>query len=130
MVVSGDGGVGCDAAWQRQLLITDRGGVREIARRGDAVWSWKPDDTPEYKFNNLQNAWRLPNGNTVFINWGNEWSGKVGAETLQAIEETPEKKMAWVLQSWAAPENLGPATTIQFLDAVSKPEEAHFGEFR
>lgn len=93
-------------------------------------WSWKQEDTPEYKFNNLQNAWRLPNGNTVFINWGNEWSGTVGAETLQAIEETPEKKMVWVLQSWPAPENLGPATTIQFLDAVSKPEEAYFGEFR
>jgi hypothetical protein len=112
------------------VLITDRGGVREITRRGDAVWSWKPEDTPAYKFNNLQNAWRLPNGNTVINNWGNEWSGKVGAETLQAIEVTPEKKVVWVLQSWVPPASLGPATTIQFLDTPTKPEDAHFGEFR
>ena len=112
------------------VLITDRGGVREITRRGDAVWSWKPEDTPASKFNNLQNAWRLPNGNTVINNWGNEWSGRVGAETLQAIEVTPEKRVVWVLQSWAPPASLGPATTIQFLDTPTKPEDAHFGEFR
>lgn len=112
------------------VLITDKAGVREITRRGDAAWTWKPEDTPTYKFNNLQQAWRLPNGNTVINNWGNEWSEKVGSRTLQAIEVTPEKKVSWVLQSWTPPANLGPATTIQFLDNPTIPEDVHFGEIR
>jgi len=112
------------------VLITDKGGVREITRRGDAVWSWKPEDTPEVKFSNLQLAWRLPDGNTVINNWGNEWSGKVGSDTVQAIEVTPEKKLVWVLRSWVPPANLGSATTIQFLDTPTRPEDVHFGEFR
>ncbi|SFS21507.1 hypothetical protein SAMN05421771_4224 [Granulicella pectinivorans] len=111
------------------VLITDKGGVREITRRGDSVWNWKPEDTPTVRFDNLQLAWRLPNGNTVINNWGNEWSGQVSADTLQAIEVTPDKKLVWVLKQWKDP-NLGPATTIQFLDASERPEEAHFGTFR
>lgn len=115
------------------VLVTDHVGVREVTRRGDSVWSWTPADTPEYKFNNLQQAWRLPNGNTVINNWGNEWgSSKPGPQTLQAIEVTPDKKVVWVLRSWSDP-NLGPATTFQFLDgplAGAKPEDVHFGDIR
>ena len=115
------------------VLITDRMGVREVNRRGDAVWSWSPADAPQYKFDNLQQAWRLPNGNTVINNWVNEWStANIPAEALQAIEVTPEKKVVWVLKCWDNP-NLGPATTLQFLDgpvANSRPEDAHFGDIR
>jgi hypothetical protein len=114
------------------VLVTDRQGVREVTRRGDPVWSWSPADAPGYKFSNLQEAWRLPNGNTVINNWVNEWSAKpediVGA--LQAIEVTPAKQVVWALASWSEPAKLGPATTIQFLDEPSAPEDAHFGEFR
>jgi outer membrane protein assembly factor BamB len=46
------------------VLINDRMGVREVTRRGDSVWSWSPADAPGYKFSSLQQAWRLPNGNT------------------------------------------------------------------
>lgn len=111
------------------VLLTDRLGVREITRRGDTAWSWSPADTPGMKMDSLQQAWRLPNGNTVIDNWGNEWNGKVGAATLQAIEVTPEKKVVWMLRSWTNP-NLGPATTLQFLDgplAQQKMEDVHFG---
>ena len=63
---------------------------------------------------NLQQAWRLPNGNTVINNWVNEWSTKpedmVG--TMQAIEVTPAKQVVWALASWTEPAKLGPATTI------------------
>jgi hypothetical protein len=114
------------------VLITDKVGVREVTRRGDAVWSWTQADAPEVKFSNLQQAWRLPNGNTVINNWGNEWNGKLGTETLQAIEVTPEKKVVWVLKQWSEP-NFGPATTIQFLDgplADAKPEDVHFGDIK
>jgi hypothetical protein len=50
--------------------------------------------------------------------------------TLQAIEVTPAKQVVWALASWAEPAKLGPATTIQFLDEPSVPEDAHFGEFK
>jgi len=114
------------------VLITDRMGVREVTRRGDAVWSWSPSDVPGYKFSSLQQAWRLPNGNTVVNNWVNEWSKNAPpfAGTVQAIEVTPAKEVVWALREWTPPVNLGPATTIQFLDEPSAPEDVHFGDIR
>jgi len=83
-------------------------------------------------FTNLQQAWRLPNGDTVVNNWANEWSNSPEnmLGTIQAIEITPAKRVVWALQSWTAPENLGPATTMHFLDSPSAPEDAHFGTIR
>ncbi len=114
------------------VLITDSMGVREVTRRGDAVWSWSPSDAPEYRFGSLQNAWRLPNGNTVINSWQNEWSTdpKAMAGSIQAIEVNPVKQIVWALSSWIEPANLGPATTIQFLDSPSAPEDVHFGEIK
>jgi len=113
------------------VLLTDHTGVREVTRRGDSVWSWTPSDVPGYKFSNLQNAWRLPNGNTIINNWENEWSvpAKDVTGTLQAIELTPDKKVVWALASWSEPARLGPATTIQLLDGPAM-EDVHFGEFK
>jgi hypothetical protein len=114
------------------VLITDHQGVREVTRRGDSIWSWSPADAPGYKFSNLQQAWRLPNGDTVINNWVNEWSTKPDDRTgtVQAIEVNPAKQVVWALASWSEPANLGPATTFQFLDEPSAPEDAHFGEFK
>ena len=113
------------------VLITDSVGVREVTRRGDTVWSFSPStDAPAYKFDNLQQAWRLPDGNTVINNWVNQWNAVPTPNSLQAIEVTPEKKVVWVLRSWAPPANLGPATTFQFLDQPSRPEDVHFGDIR
>lgn len=113
------------------LLITDRIGVREVTRRGDSVWNWTPADASGYKFSSLQQAWRLPNGNTVINNWVNEWSKNAlpFAETVQAIEVTPAKEVVWALREWT-PTNLGPATTIQFLDEGPKPEDVRFGNIQ
>jgi hypothetical protein len=110
-------------------LITDTQGVREVTRRGDSVWSFSPSDAPGYLFTNLQQAWRLSNGNTVINNWANEWAKppEKGLGTIQAIEVTPAKQVVWALQSWSSSANLGPATTIQFLDSGSAPEDLHFG---
>jgi hypothetical protein len=114
------------------VLITDRMGVREVTRRGDSVWTFNPADTPDYRFANLQQAWRLQNGDTVVNNWVNEWSttaeDRLG--TLQALELTPNKQVVWALEAWTPPADLGPATTIQFLDEPSTPEAVHFGELR
>ena len=114
------------------VLITDSKGVREITRRGDSVWSWTPADAPGYTFASLQQAWRLPNGDTVINSWVNEWNspGKDLAGALQAIEVTPAKQVVWVLDSWTEPERLGPATTLQFFDRPEAAEEMHFGEFK
>ncbi len=112
------------------VLITDRMGVREVTRRGDSVWSWSPSDTPAYKFASLQQAWRLPNGNTVINNWVNEWNTTTRVnepDTIQTIELSPAKQVVWALQSWSAPANLGPATTLQFLDTPVAAEDVHFG---
>jgi outer membrane protein assembly factor BamB len=111
------------------LLITDKIGVREITRRGDAVWTFAPSDVPGFKFSILQQAWRLSNGNTVVSNWVNEWSTtpEERSGTLQALELTPSKEVVWALSSWTSPANLGPVTTLQFLDEPSAPENVHFG---
>lgn len=98
------------------VLVTGKD-VREVNRKGETVWQWKPSDTPEYKMTSLQIATRLPNGNTIINNWVNQWSGAIDLATAppQAIEVTPEKKVVWVLRAWS-PVNLGPSTTIQVLD--------------
>ncbi len=92
--------------------------VREVNRKGETVWEFTAADAPEYTFNNLQKAVRLKNGNTLFNDWFNQWSGQVDPANapVQAIEVTPQKKIVWALRSWTAPEDLGPSTTIQLLD--------------
>ena len=115
------------------MLITDGTGTREVTRRGDTVWSWSKSDTPQYKYGYLQNAWRLPNGNTVINSWLNEWSmdPKDMVGSMQAIEVNPAKQVVWELSSWTEPAKLGPATTIQFLyPGTPAEEDVHFGEFK
>ncbi|MGD0629456.1 MAG: hypothetical protein ABR987_08890 [Terracidiphilus sp.] len=128
----GDGSWGVTPLANGNVLITDHQGVREVTRRGDTVWSWTPADAPGYTFASLQQAWRLPNGNTVINNWVNEWNvtPKDMAGTLQAIEVTPAKQVVWALDSWTEPARLGPATTLQFLDQPAAAEDVHFGEFK
>jgi hypothetical protein len=92
--------------------------VREVNRKGDAVWEFTAADAPELNLANMQTARRMKNGNTIITQWVNEWTGpidKTGAP-IQAIEVTPEKKVVWVLRSWTPPADLGPSTTIQILD--------------
>jgi len=105
--------------------------VREINPKGQTVWEFTSADVPDYKFVSMQIATRLPNGNTLINSWVNQWAGKIDPDTapVQALEITPDKKVAWALRSWASPD-LGPSTTIQLLDATIAPENAHFGSIR
>jgi outer membrane protein assembly factor BamB len=115
------------------VLITDRLGVREVTRRGDAVWSWTPANVPGYTFASLQQAWRLANGDTVLNNWVNEWTKNAdnAPGSVQVIEVNPAKQVVWALREWTPPNDLGPATTIQFLDQGWGPaEDVHFGDLR
>ena len=116
------------------VLITDHLGVREVTRHGDTVWSWTPAEAPGYKFAGLQEAWRLANGDTVINNWVNEWTNNAdnAPGSAQAIEVNPAKQIVWALREWSAPNNLGPATSIQFLDqpGTTAAEDVHFGEIK
>ncbi|MFZ0827690.1 MAG: hypothetical protein WAO02_09735 [Verrucomicrobiia bacterium] len=106
-------------------------GVREINPKGETVWEFTSANVPEYKFDSLQIATRLTNGNTLINNWVNQWNGKIDPHTapVQALEITPDKKVVWALRSWTDP-NLGPSTTIQLLDEPGVPENVHFGSIR
>jgi hypothetical protein len=105
--------------------------VREINPAGETVWEFTPADAPDYRFTQMQLAARLPNGNTLVNNWVNEWNSKIDPATapVQALEITPDKKIAWALRSWTNPA-LGPLTMIQLLDEPGVPEDVHFGSIR
>lgn len=105
--------------------------AREINSKGETVWEFTSADVPEYKFDSMQVATRLPNGNTLINNWVNQWRGKIEPATapVQALEITPDKKVVWALRSWTSPD-LGPSTTIQLLDDASRPEDVHFGSIK
>jgi len=49
---------------------------------------------------------------------------------VQALEFTPDNKLVWILRSWTGTAALGPATTIQLLDARSVPGNVHFGDIK
>ena len=91
--------------------------VREVNRKGNTVWEFTAADLGELAFTNMQTARRLANGNTLITQWVNQWDGPIDPATApaQAIEVTPQKKVVWVLRSWAPPADLGPSTTIQML---------------
>lgn len=114
------------------ILITDPKGVHEVDRDHKTVWEITRSDVADYKLASLQNAWRLPNGNTLFNIWVNEWNGKIDRATapVQALEVTPDKKVVWALRSWTPPVELGPATTIQILDQPAVPENVSFGDIK
>ena len=114
------------------LITTNKKLVVEVDPKGQTVWELKQDDIPGYQIAGFQIATRLPNGNTLVNNWVNQWSSTVDpANTpVQALEFTPGKKLVWALRSWTDPANLGPATTLQLLDAKSVPENVHFGDIK
>jgi outer membrane protein assembly factor BamB len=115
-------------------LLCGKSGIVEIDPAGKTVWSLTPSDVPEYESKNRQIAQRLPNGNTLFNHWTNEWTAagvKIDPANamVQAIEVTPDKKVVWALDAWNNP-NLGPSTTIQLLDRPQRLEDVHFGALR
>jgi hypothetical protein len=129
---NGRGPWGIERLANGNTLATSGGGqVWEVNPAGQVVWQFTQADAPAYHFWSTQNVTRLPNGNTLFVNWFNQWQGVPDPQDwpLQAIEVTPDKKVAWALRSWAPPAALGPATTIQLLDDPSiVPEDVHFGD--
>ena len=101
------------------LISGDGSGyVREVNPKGETVWEFTQQDSPDIKIFNVQEVTRLANGNIVICNWcpgrlkdPKDWPGSV-----QILEVTPDKKIIWALSSWEAPNDLGPASSIQLLD--------------
>lgn len=113
-------------------LISGGKTVREVNSKGATVWEFTSDDVPAYRFDSIQIATRLANGNTLINSWINQWEGKSDPKTapVQALEVTPEKKVVWALRAVGAPIDLGPSTTLQLLDEPNRFETAHFGSLK
>jgi hypothetical protein len=100
------------------LISSNKGFVREVRPDRTIAWEFNRDDAQKlgYDLHNVQEVTRLDNGNTIVTNWvaggvkPQDWP-----ETVQVLEITPDKKVAWALRQWSSP-NLGPATSIQLLD--------------
>ena len=101
--------------------------VRELNPHGETVWEFTSADVPDDKFNSMQLAMRLPNGDTLIESVerqrGSEHRAGAGAGNFTG------QKSVWALRSWVNP-NLGPATTIQLLDEPAAPENTHFGSIK
>jgi hypothetical protein len=104
------------------LVNTMRTEVLELDPKGEIVWKFTRADAEAqgYVIDKSHVASRLPNGNTL-ITVNNETAWRPGMTPdewapVQAIEVSPDKKIVWALRSWTGDTNLGPATTIQFLD--------------
>jgi hypothetical protein len=123
---------GCERLASGNTLITDGSHtIYEVNPKGEIVWQFAQSDAPAFHFWSLQNVYRLASGNTLFVNWFNQWNGVPDPNDLplQAMEVTPDKQVTWALRSWTPPVALGPATTFQILDDPSVvPEDAHFGD--
>ncbi len=104
--------------------------VREVDPKGTTVWEFSPADVPDYRFDSMQVAQRLQNGNTLINTWFNQWSEKFDSKKVpvQALEVTPDKKVVWALRSWEAPVNLGPSTIIQLMDTIGQDNATRFGD--
>jgi len=116
------------------LVASNSGYVREINPRGEAVWEVNLRKHPDCKFNNVQTAYRLPNGNTIVNSWFNQWDSTevldMNNPPLQAVELTPDKKVVWELCWWTTPDELGPSTIIQPLNEPVIRGNMFFGEFK
>jgi hypothetical protein len=88
--------------------------------KGETVWEINKNDLPGMPLYTVQEADRLPNGNTIICNWSGSLPFAAWPTVVQVIEVTPEKKVVWALRDW---EHLGPATAIQILDEKGVAEK-------
>ena len=123
---------GAESMANGNIITCGKGIVSIFSPNGDTLWNCITKDIPGYTMVSTQLAFVRPNGNIVVNDWFNQWSGKPDTANLpvQFIELTPGKKIVWALSSWKEPFNLGPATTIQFLDEKRISEKVFFGNIK
>lgn len=113
---------------KEHILITARGSVQEVDRKGNCYWSLDP---AAVGVTSPQKSVRLRNGNTLISNWWNEWNKTpvdLANPPVQAVEVDPDGQVVWRLAAWSDPD-LGPSTTIQPLDQAVNRDRLFFGAF-
>ncbi|HUR19678.1 MAG TPA: hypothetical protein VMZ90_02640 [Vicinamibacterales bacterium] len=106
--------------------------IREFDRQGKVVWEFTPENMKAQGY--VPGKWcvatRLKNGNTLLTN-NARWSSTANEANgpVQAIEITPDKKIAWALRSWKDPA-FNPSCSLQFLDEPGPQEREHFGKIK
>ena len=90
-----------------------RGYVREVDKAGKTVWEITRDELPGIKFDVVQEATRLANGNTLINNWVSTDPKDGWAEHPQVVEVTRAKQVVWRVTDRTL---LGPASTTILLD--------------
>lgn len=88
----------------------------EVSPENALVWEVNQNDIPHVKLGFVAGVQRLPNGNTVFCNWG----GHGGTSGPAVMEITPDKKVVWSL-SPTIPNNV---SSIQIIDAGILKQES------
>lgn len=73
------------------IACGDNHRIIEIAPDGSEVWKLEQNDLPGIAIGFVAGLQRLPNGNTVFCNWG----GHGGTSGGSVIEVSPDKKVVW-----------------------------------
>jgi len=96
------------------------GYVREVNPAGKVVWEINKNDLRGFPLTTVQEVMRLANGNTLINNWTANLPRDQWPDSVQLIEVTPAKKVAWALSDWT---DLGPASSTQLLDQPGIPED-------
>jgi len=84
--------------------------IVEVDPNDKIVWQIKENDLPDNPLRFVAGFQRLPNGNTVIVNWGGH--GHVGKQP-QIFEVTRDKKVVWQVFD---NENLSTPSHVQMLD--------------
>jgi len=97
-------------------LITGNGGVSELDENDRLVWRLDlAADFPDIQAGIPAGVQRLPNGNTVFCNWGSRTQGHQRGVSI--LEVTPDKRLVWQV----AADGLEQVAQCQLLTPDLKP---------
>ncbi len=88
--------------------------VLEVAPDDTVVWKIAADELPGEPLNFVAGIQRLPNGNTLFVNW----AGHVAhAPTAQMLEVAPDKKIVWKFNDR---KNFSALSSVMVLDGTTR----------
>lgn len=88
--------------------------ILEVAPDDKVVWKITADEFPGEPLKFVAGIQRLPNGNTLTVNW----AGHVAhAPTAQMLEVTPAKKIVWKFRDW---KNFSALCSVKVLDEATR----------
>lgn len=100
---------------------TGRGEPRviEVNPTGSVVWQVASADLPKVTLVNVAGVQRLPNGNTLIVNW---LGGDEAAATPHLVEVDPAKKVVWTFSDHAVCHAVGAAVLLDVRGDCTKGE--------